>query len=292
MASLHTIHVRTPATAGDLKMKKFLLALTAAAAFSGSAMAADMAPRTYTKAAPPAPVASWTGCYISGGGGYGLFRVNRDERVNGIATIANTTAGGDGWLGTGGGGCDYQFNNRWVIGAFADGTFSDIKGDASTRVFGVGDTAVGKLSNDWSWAAGARVGYLVTPSVLTYFDAGYTQGHFRTQSLNSIFLPQGATGVQIPGQTFDGFFVGSGIEYAFDWMPGLFIRSEGRAAYYSRKDVSPTCVTAGTACAGAGVPGVIQAGSVDTDSRRPIVYTAKTELVYRFNWGGPAVSKY
>jgi outer membrane immunogenic protein len=71
-------------------------------------------------------------------------------------------------------------------------------------------------------------------------------------------------------------------------MPGLFVRSEGRAAYYSRKDVSPTCVGAGTVCAGAAAPGVIGA-SVATDSRRPIVYTTKAELVYRFNWGGPAV---
>jgi len=269
-------------------MKQLLLALTAAAAFSGSAMAADMAPRTYTKAVAPAAVASWTGCYISGGGGYGLFRVNRDERTAGGTVFANTTAGGDGWLGTGGAGCDYQFSNRWVIGAFADGTFSDIKGDASTRVATFGDTAVGQLKSDWSWAAGARVGYLVNPSVLTYFDAGYTQAHFKAQNLNGIILPSAFTGVQIPGQTFDGFFVGSGIEYAFDWMPGLFVRSEGRAAYYSRKDVSPTCVGAGTVCAGAAAPGVIGA-SVATDSRRPIVYTTKAELVYRFNWGGPAV---
>ena len=38
-------------------------------------MAADMAPRAYTKAPPPpvAVVASWTGCYVGGGGGYGMW---------------------------------------------------------------------------------------------------------------------------------------------------------------------------------------------------------------------------
>ena len=51
-------------------MKRLALALTAVAAFTGSALAADMAPRTYTKApAMVAPVASWTGCYIGAGGG-------------------------------------------------------------------------------------------------------------------------------------------------------------------------------------------------------------------------------
>ena len=52
-------------------MKKIALALTAVAAFTGSALAADMAPRTYSKAPYDCAVPTWTGCYISGGGGYG-----------------------------------------------------------------------------------------------------------------------------------------------------------------------------------------------------------------------------
>jgi outer membrane immunogenic protein len=47
-------------------MKKLVLALTAVAAFTGSASAADLAARPYTKA--PAPVAAsynWTGFYSS-----------------------------------------------------------------------------------------------------------------------------------------------------------------------------------------------------------------------------------
>jgi len=269
-------------------MKRLIVALTAVAAFTGSAVAADLPARTYSKAPMAAPAVSWTGCYISGGGGYGIYRVNHDERngVTGAQRSLNNTAGGDGWLGTVGGGCDYQFSNRWVVGGLIDGTFSELKGDASTRVSGVGDAAVGQLKSDWSWAVGARAGYLVNPSFLTYVNAGYTQAHFKGQNLNDILTPSGFTGIQIPGQTFDGFFVGSGVEYAFDFLPGLFVRSEGRAAWYSRKDVLPTCIAAGTTCAGPAVPGII-AGFSDIDSRRPIIYTAKTELVYRFNWGGP-----
>ena len=30
----------------------------------------------------------------------------------------------------------------------------------------------------WTWAAGARAGFLVTPKFLTYFDGGYTQANF------------------------------------------------------------------------------------------------------------------
>ncbi|MFX8457311.1 hypothetical protein ABTL49_19325, partial [Acinetobacter baumannii] len=55
-------------------MKKILLALTAVAAMTGSASAADLAARPYTTAPAPIAVApSWTGFYIFGGGGGGLW---------------------------------------------------------------------------------------------------------------------------------------------------------------------------------------------------------------------------
>ena len=263
-------------------MKRLVVALTAIVAFTGSALAADMAPRPYAKAPLPVPVTSWTGCYISGGGGYGLYRVNHSETIsiNAVPGPVNATAGGDGWLATVGAGCDYQFNNRWVVGILGDFTWSDIRGDGMARINGVGDAAVGQLTNDWNWAVGARIGYLVNPNFLTYVNAGYTQAHFKQHNFNTIFSPSVATGVALPAQTFDGLFVGTGVEYAFDWLPGLFIRTEGRAAWYNRKEFVPFCASAGTSCAAAG-PFV----AFNVDSRKPIVYTAKTELVYRFNWG-------
>jgi outer membrane immunogenic protein len=50
-------------------MKKFLLGAAALAAFAGPAFAADMPPRTYSKApayTAPAVVYNWTGFYIGG----------------------------------------------------------------------------------------------------------------------------------------------------------------------------------------------------------------------------------
>ena len=273
-------------------MKKLVLALTAVAAFAAPALAADMAPR-YTKA--PAPVVaavSWTGCWISGGGGYGISRTDRYSRDS-VApfptNVLGATSGSDGWLATAGVGCDYQFSGRWVVGAFADGTWSDIKGDHAWRVFGPGETFVGENKLNWSWAAGGRIGYLVNPSFLTYVNAGYTQAHTEAYNLRRITAPFEQTGLQVPGRTFDGFFVGSGFEYQLDFLPGLFVKSEGRASWYDRKDSRLTCAFAGTACAAAAV-GTDPFGNID--SRKLTVYTAKTELVYRFNWGGPVVAKY
>ena len=125
--------------------------------------------------------------------------------------------------------------------------------------------------------------------LLTYFSAGFTQSHDKAYNLRTIVPPFAASGLQVPGQTYNGFFIGSGFEYQLDFLPGLFIKTEGRAAWYDRRDSRLTCVTTGSVCA-AGAVGTDPFGNID--SRRPIVYTAKTELVYRFNWGGGVVAKY
>ena len=97
---------------GGLKLKKLVLALTAIAAFSGSALAADLPARPYSKApAVVAPVANWTGFWISGGFGYGLMEYQHSE----TAIVPPFTlfspgqdAGGKGWLGKVGLGYDYS----------------------------------------------------------------------------------------------------------------------------------------------------------------------------------------
>src|SRR5215213_6482227 len=113
-------------------MKKLVIVLTALAALTGSASAADLRARPYTKApaAVPTAVASWTGCYIGAGGG-GAYTNNDHHTVDtviGVPSAANTTAGARGWFGTVGAGCDYQFD-RWVVGVFGDYDFMDVKGD-------------------------------------------------------------------------------------------------------------------------------------------------------------------
>ena len=117
-------------------MKKLLIA-TAAVAFATAASAADLP----MKAAPmvaAAPVESWTGCYVSGGIGYGMW--NQDVSLTGnllnatgtavVGTVntVTTTDGGRGWLGRVGVGCDYQFAPQFLFGAFADWDLANIKG--------------------------------------------------------------------------------------------------------------------------------------------------------------------
>ena len=71
-------------------MKKLAIAFAAIAAFSAPALAADMPVRAPVYQ-PPAPVYNWTGFWISGGGGGGLW--NADSNVV-AALLGNITLAG------------------------------------------------------------------------------------------------------------------------------------------------------------------------------------------------------
>src|SRR5689334_19166501 len=156
----------TPAYLGDLVMKKFLLASVALVALTGAASAADLAARPYTKAPMMAPVAqSWTGFYIFGGAGGGIWDADTHTNILGVPATIDQRVGGDGWFGTVGIGYDWQVSN-WVVGAFADGQFGSLRGTVQDQIFGL----TGRIKMEDAWAAGARLGYLVAPNVLSYVN--------------------------------------------------------------------------------------------------------------------------
>ncbi len=263
-------------------MKKIMIALTALAlaAFTGSAMAADLAPR-YSKAPALVPAApSWTGFYIFGGGGGGIWDADTSTRVtatNAPLTI-NQRQGGDGWFGTVGIGYDWQVNSGWVAGIFADGQFGSLSGTIQDPVFGVS----GSVKMQDAWAAGVRVGYLVAPNVLSYVNGGYTGSHWSGTSLYDSF-----SGAPVGGHTDsfnrNGWFVGGGVENNLNIFgisaPGWFMKTEYRTAFYDRKNITELFD-------GSNLP----AGN--DVSFKPWVQTISTSLVYRFNWSGPVVAKY
>ena len=266
-------------------MKKLLLALTAAAAFSGSAFAADLGPHTYSKAPAPmmAPVYNWTGFYIFGGGGAGLWAA--DSNVQAFPAVVGAASrdqrmGGSGWFGTVGIGYDMQFNGRWVAGIFADGQFGDIHGSLSDPNIGT----EGREKLRTSYAAGARLGYLVAPNVLSYVNAGYSGSEWSGTTQTLLFAPFPA--LDTTGSFHrNGFFVGGGVENNLDIFgitaPGWFMKTEYRSAFYDRITLPQTVVPA----LGGGPTGTAL-------TFKPWTQTISTSLVYRFNWGGPVVAKY
>jgi outer membrane immunogenic protein len=267
-------------------MKKIAIALTAMAALTGSAVAADMAPRAYTKApAPVVAVANWTGCYVGGGGGFGIW--NQDNtgyddtlviRGTGarVQTTERATAGGRGYFGTVQGGCDYQFAlGSWnmVVGAFGDYDFASEKGQLNLPV----SQLFGQEKLDSKWAIGGRIGWLVTPSLLTYFSGGYTEAHFNQVNFNINTIP--GTTNYILGNTYKGYFLGAGDEYALSFLPGLFWKTEYRFSQFDTKNnVLYNAVT--------------NLRTVNSYDSQKWEQSVRSELVYRFNWGGPVVAKY
>lgn len=275
-------------------MKKLVLALTAVAAFSGSALAADLPARTYTKAPVMAePVPTWTGFWLSGGFGYGMAQYQHSENDVAAPFTAQSfgqDAGGKGWIAKIGLGYDYQFMGNFVIGAFADADWSNIGGQYGINTGDVDGALIsashltGQFKNDYSWAVGGRVGYVALPGLLTYFNGGYTQAHFKgTGFLDSTDATAvTATGIALGSQTRGGYFIGGGTEYAVKQFPGLFWKNEVRFSELNNKTNSLVC-TNGLGCGGT---------AVLNQTSHVFEQKATTEFVYRFNWGGPLVAKY
>jgi outer membrane immunogenic protein len=255
-------------------MRNILIASIATLALaSGAAQAADMGMPLKAPMRAPSPAYSWTGCFLGIGGGYGMSSL-RERNVNAAGAGINVAMdeAGQGWLGVGSVGCDYQFSmgnlGNWVIGAFGDGEFADIHGLYTGDGVSVGLQS-GDMKEKSEWDAGGRIGYLVTPTLLAYESAGYSSAHF---SSSSQITTAGTLAGTVPSATYNGWFLGSGFEYQFTFLPiqGLFLKTEYRYYDYQGKtltDLSP-----------------LGAPNGNFDNVHPHVQTITTELVYRFNW--------
>jgi outer membrane immunogenic protein len=171
-------------------MKQLTLGVAAALMLGVGPAAAEGLPSRGEVSGPEAAgTTNWTGFYIGAGIGGGA-------EVLALGDTAGTTeVGGEGVFGTVVLGYDRLIGPRWVAGMFADFDFSDISG----KVF---EANVGGFSFDYnySWSVGARLGTLLNPATLLYGTAGYTQAEFEF------------TGLLNDSRTFDGYFVGAGIE--------------------------------------------------------------------------------
>lgn len=266
-------------------MRHSLAAIAAvfAIAFSQIASAADLPQKAPAVVPPPAPVYSFTGIWISGGLGYGVYDIDHttvSPTTGAIFDIGHDNAG-RGWLGKVGVGGDYQFAGplgNWTIGAFGDVQWTNIKGDYSYNCPGgcAGPTGFsgGERKIDWTWAVGGRLGYVALPGLLTYVNGGYTEARFDATTL---FDGTGitTTTVALPKRTFHGWFVGGGTEFAISRIPGLFWKNEYRFADYSDSNDFVVCVVG---------PGCVVGTNHALDRANPRVQTITSELVYRFNW--------
>ena len=245
-------------------MKRTAIAAAFISFAATSAFAADMA----VKARPaPAPVYSWTGCYLDAGGGYGMWTQSHNaETFPGLVPAApEITAAGRGYYGSVGGGCDFQFAlspfGNFVVGVLGGYDFMSLKGAFGTQLGGGGSGYEKETGSAW---VGGRIGYLVTPNLLTYVSGGWANARY--SSIN--FVGNAAT---LPSHTYGGYFVGGGAEMSLSpWLPtGFFLRTDYKVSTYRPADLQYSFAGVGLAFA---------------DHMNNYVQQVGTELIYRFNW--------
>ena len=183
-------------------MKNLLLAATALTVFAATANAADLAPRTYTKAAPIEAVGTnWSGFYIGGFGGYGWSN-SVTASVPGGGSL--TATGSDINGGFGGGTIGYNWQapgSQWVWGLEVDGAGADLS-DSATAL-GV----TGKEQVDAFGSVTGRIG-IAFDSMLLYAKGGYgwADNKISASGLGASFSES---------KMHSGWTVGGGLEWMF-----------------------------------------------------------------------------
>ena len=238
-------------------MKKFVLALTAVAALTGSASAADLGPvptprlrrRSRMRRAGPASTSSAAAAAALG------CRTPAQPALRSFGSVPPSCCtndqrqGGDGWFGTVGVGYDWQFNGSWVAGIFADGQFGSIKGSVQRSDLAGIDGRRKAAGQPGPLAL--RLGYLVAPNVLSYVNGGYSGSHWSGTTLLD-HACRGAADRCSHRQAFnrDGWFVGGGVENNLNIFgitaPGWFMKTEYRVGLLRPQDAVPRRLFDGT----------------------------------------------
>jgi outer membrane immunogenic protein len=225
---------------GDV-MKKRLLASVALCALGAvtPAMAADQPVKAPVYTAPVAAVYNWTGCYAGGNIGYSWGRARGDFNASGLGVLGLPTSNSislnpNGLIGGAQFGCNWQVDNKWVLGLEADFQGSaerhsssdsdpfDFEGVNAAIVTGtVNQNIESKIL--WFGTLRGRAGVLVTPTILVYGTGGLAYGKasvFDTITVTRSLLSSATTSIG-DSKTKFGWTLGAGVEGAFpnstDW---------------------------------------------------------------------------
>ena len=275
-------------------MKKLLASASLLALSSVTVLAADFPMKA--PMAAPAPVFSWTGCYVGGHVGAGtsqdLFSGDNSFFTSGddvdLFRGANTNSGtGKGGLAGGQLGCNYQDGNA-VFGLEGEGYWSGIKSTTGFNINltpgseGFSSTATNK--NDFSVAA--RVG-MAFDRTLVYGKAGWVWGNFAFNSATSFpTCPTCVLETFHSSGTLDGLLLGVGVEHAF--TPNWTVKLEYNFLDFGSKGLNFTLceAAASVACTSTNT-------TTGSNSQHVSMQVFKVGFNYLFNWGAtPVLAKY
>ena len=249
-------------------MQNVVLGLLAAVAMTGTASAADMAARPYTKAAPIAvAMYNWTGFYAGINGGGGWSHSCWDLQVpNVVAPEGCHNATG----GTIGGQIGYRWQStNWVFGVEAQGNWADFTGSRVSQQFFIvpGDASTHSTTRAFGLFTG-QVGYAWNNALL-YVKGGAAVTDNRYEHR---FIPANLV-FDTGSDTRWGGVVGVGLEYGF--APNWSVAVEYDHLFMQEKTVNFRIAT-----------GVLS----NIDRIRQDVDVATLRVNYRF--GGPVVARY
>lgn len=197
-------------------MKKILLTSAALLALSAPTLAADLAARPYTKAAPIAAAPAyydWSGFYIGGNGGYGTSRkcYNATSFVLGvsIAPVADGCHDANGAVA--GGQIGYRWQaSAWVFGLEAQYDWADLRGSSLSGPLAFGPLFSNRTRIDSFGLYTAQLGYAWNNALL-YVKGGAASTRDKYAGLVT------ATGLVFDSasETRWGGAIGVGLEYGF-----------------------------------------------------------------------------
>jgi outer membrane immunogenic protein len=163
----------------------------------------------------PLPVHSWTGCYVGGNvGGAWASKSGSVTDYDNILTpnsIGSTTLSGLAYGGQVG--CDYQFNNSWVIGIRALWDGSNMRGSNQWIRPGApaGDVWTNNYNVNSFGTVVGKVGYLVNPTLELYGLGGLA---WVEDKLSWAFSP-GVGEFAAGDQARTGWDIGAGLSWMF-----------------------------------------------------------------------------
>jgi len=166
------------------------------------------------KAPPlPAPVPfSWTGCYIGGHVG----AVVSEDRTTSLSGTS-IGFGSAGFVGGAQVGCDYQFAQRWVVGAEGRASWTSLKNthaaNVKNRVTDVTIPSQFTLENDFLASTTARLGYSFVDRWLVFARGGAAWTH---EKVDDAFTTVAGLAVDPRAtMTRTGWTLGTGVDWAF-----------------------------------------------------------------------------
>ena len=248
----------------------------------GAAGSSGQTPLYYKAASPVTAPWTWSGYYVGAHAGYAWARDPFDNLVptfNGNVVNGVPLNGVDSRGFVGG----FQAGANWQSGSVVGGleidlSGTDVRGTTSNAVAGVGTfgqaTQTDKL--DWFGSARARIGYLVSPSVLLYATGGPGWARMVTDqetvtTVTGAVPPTTTTSVVTPSWMF-GWVAGAGVEARL-WNTNWLARVE--YLHYDFGSGSSTQFIP----AGGGLVTSTTSGHLTND-------VVRAGLSYKFDWPG------